>query len=252
MRARTVCLPLLAVLLSVLMSSSTALAQSGDPNIMAPPVGDSGRAYENSKRLRGIEADLVYLRPGANPEDYWDKKRVKTEKDYSVDQPGDWPPSRTLLIVVSMAVLVAICLFAFRFAPSAAFNTSSPSDVRRRGAERERADERPDETGAHPLGGREFLARLQAMADRREAIVLLLKRCLELALDANDMALGRSQTAREILYRLPKNWLHIDALAHIVRVEERVQFRGEELPEVVFQESLELAKPMFGQGTAAR
>ena len=66
------------------------------------------------------------------------------------------------------------------------------------------------------------------------------------------MALGRSQTAREILYRLPKDWLHIDALARIVRVEERVQFRGEDLPEAVFQESLELAKPMFGQGTATR
>ncbi len=251
MPARIVCHFLAACLLSVLMSSSPARAQSGDPYVLGAPVGESGKAYESAKRFRGIQSDLIYLRPDAKPGDYWDKS-VQTERDYTTDRPNDWPLTRTLMIIVSAAALIAICLFAVRFAPSAAFNTTSPSDERRRGAERTQAGKDPKETGASVVGGREFFTRLQAMADRREAMILLLKRCLELALDANSMALGRSQTAREILFRLPKTWLHIDALARIVRIEERVQFRGEDLPESVFQESLELAKPMFGLGTTTQ
>ena len=251
MPARIVCPLLLACLLSVLISSPPVHAQADDPEVLPAPVGESGKAYESAKRFRGIESDLIFLRPEARPEEYWDKS-VQTRKDYTVDRSDDWPFTRTLMIVVAAAVLIAVCLFAVRFAPNATFNTASPSDGRRRDAGRRRSGEEPAESGSGAVGGHEFFARLQTMADRREAIILLLKRCLEIALDANNLALGRSQTAREILFRLPKTWSHIDALARIVRVEERVQFRGEDLPEPVFQESLELAKPMFGLGTAAQ
>ena len=83
------------------------------------------------------------------------------------------------------------------------------------------------------------------MADRKAALILLLKRALELAVEINGMALGRSQTAREVLRKLPSTWTHYPALSRIVGFEERVQFGGHELPEPVFQESLSLAEPLF-------
>lgn len=83
-----------------------------------------------------------------------------------------------------------------------------------------------------------LIARLRGMEDRREALVLLLHAVLKAAARQNDMRLGRAETARELLRRMPTTWTHLGDARRLVLAEELVQFGGRPLPESLFEECL--------------
>ena len=87
--------------------------------------------------------------------------------------------------------------------------------------------------------------RLLAMADRRQALVLLTGAVLDAAARANGLRLGSAETAREFLRRLPGDWHHLSALKRLVMTEELVQFGGRPLPEPTFVSCVEAARPIL-------
>ncbi|MEL6316799.1 MAG: DUF4129 domain-containing protein [Pseudomonadota bacterium] len=95
-----------------------------------------------------------------------------------------------------------------------------------------------------------LLARLRAMADRREALRLMLVGALRAGAAAHDMRLGRSWTARDALRAIPRAWRHWPALRRLTEVEERVRFAGAPLSEQTFEECLELAAPLLRRAEA--
>ena len=96
-----------------------------------------------------------------------------------------------------------------------------------------------------------LLASLREMADRRQALILLVSRALERSADINQVRLGRAQTARDVLRILPRNWTHIAALRGLVREAEVVHFGGRDLSEERWQECFQAAEPIFRRGRTA-
>ena len=90
-----------------------------------------------------------------------------------------------------------------------------------------------------------LLEQINAMPDRRAALILLLQHSLRRAATDNDLRLGRSETARDILRRLPAQWTHFAALRKLVMAEELVQFGGRALAEATFEECLRTATPIL-------
>ena len=96
-----------------------------------------------------------------------------------------------------------------------------------------------------------FLESLRRMTDRRAALILLVSRALERAAALNDLRLGRSQTARDVVRVLPRSWPHLGNMRRLVREAEIVHFGGRELPEEIWEECLDAARPIFGEGRPA-
>jgi len=220
-----------------------AAAQTPDPDAIDIPLGPGGEEYRNTVGRSRIKTDLIYLRPEADetlPRDAAKTAPVNPERSNEL--------ARYVMIAILAAILIGLVLFALQFAPATTISMSSPEDRSREGS-RKRGKTGPANDGQTGIGpGLDFLNELRNMSDREAALILLLKRALERALEINGMALGRSQTAREILRKLPKTWDHYSALSRLVVFEERVQFGGHDLPEPVFQESLVLAEPIFEPG----
>ena len=68
-----------------------------------------------------------------------------------------------------------------------------------------------------------------AIEDESIAIGALQRLVLETALAGMDARLRRSETARAVLRRLPRDWRHYDIVAALVRMAERVRYAGERL-----------------------
>ena len=90
----------------------------------------------------------------------------------------------------------------------------------------------------------DLIARLKAMKDREAALIELVQAILPVAARANGLRLTRSETARELLRRLPKTWPHLSDLRRIVMTEELVQFGGRPLEEASFLDCLTRAQPI--------
>ncbi len=224
--------------LIVLTPPSAAFAQAADPDAIEIPVGESGQEFKETIGRSRVETELIYLDPLADETLPREAAKAAPAKSQTPDL------SRYLLILILIVVLGAIVLFASKFAPKTTISMWSPKDGMRSGGNRNK----PVGDAASPLNalaGNQFLNELRTMTDRRAALILLSKRALEHATEIHGLPLGRSQTAREILRRLPRSWDHHAALSKIVGFEERVQFGGRDLPEPVFQESLSLAEPLF-------
>lgn len=120
-------------------------------------------------------------------------------------------------------------------------------------------DARAAARGAGPRGGTQappadpdgFLGALRARADREAALAELTRAALLAAAAANGLRLGRSETARDLLRRLPAGWGHHGALARLVRVEELVQFGGRPLRPETFLSCLDAARPILRTGHGA-
>ncbi len=243
------CIRLIALMTAVCAAAPAvppAAAQSVDPDAIEMPRTPSGEAYRQAVRGGRAKIDLVYLKPEAD--ETLPRDAAKPEPQTNATE-LEW--DRIVLIAITAAILIAIAIFASQFAPKTTISMSSPEDGTRGEASRRRRRAEPADTPGDLATGGDFLDRIRAMPDRKQALILLLKRALERALEIHGMTLGRSQTAREILRKLPRTWDHYAALSRLVGFEERVQFGGHDLPEPVFQESLSLAEPLFVREAAA-
>lgn len=91
----------------------------------------------------------------------------------------------------------------------------------------------------------DLIARLLDMEDREAAMVELIHHVLDAAASQHDLRLGRSETSRDFLRRLPENWTHLADLRRIVIAEELVQFGGRPLVSRNFEDCLRRATPIL-------
>ena len=84
-----------------------------------------------------------------------------------------------------------------------------------------------------------------AIEDESVAIGALQRLVLETALASINATLRKSETARAVLFRLPRDWRHYAPVAALVRLAERVRFAGETLDRAGLVAAVEDARPIL-------
>lgn len=228
-----------AILASVLIAGPAAAQRDPDITRLDVPLTSSGEAYRKSVRFGRIESELYYVDtlngeiPLGRP--------PKLARPPDVPEPVDGPDWRRLAI---FGGILAALIFLFLRAGGGfgALAVRKPGDADRAARNGAKRSARDRGNAGSPKG---LLAQISAMPDRRAALILLLQHSLRQAAKAHDLRLGRSETARDILRRLPTQWVHAAALRRLVMAEELVQFGGRALAEATFEECLRTAAPIL-------
>ncbi len=212
-----------------------------------PTIGPN-EEYEQSIRGERVDSEIIYLRPSAPFEPDGDIHIDVPEPEIESDG-STWGTERWFWVTF-FGILLAVLLFVI-FKNSGAVSVSFKA-TNEKGR---RTSDSPTEgiaLGALPNQQIDsFLDRLKAMSDRREALILLVSRALELAAETNKIRLGRAQTARDVLRVLPKSWTHLAVMRRLVREAEIVHFGGRDVSEERWDDCLAAAKPIFAGGHAA-
>lgn len=243
---------MLRLLLAIaLVLPALAPVLAAGPAILPAPGGDGGRAYEAAVRGSGIAVDVTYYDP-AGP-------APALSTDVEVDGPPDPAPARDdgsarwdlgpwAVGGLFAAVLALVLALAARYGGVRVASFARPPERGARDRPRRRAP-----GGSVPIedpgpGSLEEIARI---ADRQRALHVLLERCLAHAAAANGQRVGRSQTARDVMRALPRNWPLLEPLRLVVAQAEVVQFGGRGLTEDMFGACVAAARPIFGAAAAA-
>lgn len=208
-------------------------------------TGTPNSAYTDAIWGRNIQSEIVYIRPEV---DFQADAKVKI-KVPDPEQERELPVlSYRFILGVILVIILAVIVYVFIMNSNAVgVSFRKTGEARRSDAERA-ADGSTTDVSAQPL--EQFLAGLAAMADKREALILLVSRALERAADLNGLRLARAQTARDVLRVLPSEWVHMKALRGLVREAEIVHFGGRDLTPEKWEECFSTAKPIFQRSTA--
>lgn len=223
------------IALAIALAAPAAAAERLD----GPSISGTGRDYADMAARSRVEADVVF--PG-----HIDPSALAAPdapEPVRRPSPRNFDRERWLWAgAITVALIVIVVLF-IRYGGMTAIGFRRVRDDGREGGDDDVQDVIAAEGGLSA-----FLDRLRGMADRPAALHLLIQGALERAGQLTGTRVLRSQTARDVMRRLPGDWPHCDALRRIVAVEEVVQFGGRPLSEPVFEECLALAEPLFEGG----
>lgn len=204
-------------------------------------IGESGRAYLQAIRLRGIDADVAYFDPSGPPPPMETGQEPKAPVERP-DRKTEWSLGSIDIaaLVVSAAVLLAIAYVFARFGGSisVSLGRDAGNTARARGGAAR-------SSGALSTAAPSSLASILRLQDRREALVQLAQSALAAAVSANGVLLQRSWTAREALRHLPAEQSHMSALRSLVHASERVHFGGRDVSEEEFQSHVDNIRPLL-------
>jgi len=200
-------------------------------------IGDAGKAYLRSIRLRGIGSDVAYFAPSAPPPD------LDTRQEPAKPQPEkngsrtaiDWPTG-----LIAGAVLAVIAYIFLRFGGGIAVSL---------GRDAQNPDRKHGRPGLAEPAWAERLGSYQeivGMTDRRRALVLLTQKVLAAVVAANGVLMQRSWTGREALQHIPATWTQRDMLRALVMASERVQFGGRDVSEDEFRDHAVRCRQLLG------
>ena len=200
-------------------------------------VGDPGKAYLRSVRLRGIDSDVAYFTPSAPPPDLnIEQEPAKPKPERNGPQTDiNWPVG-----LIAGAVLAVIAYIFLRFGGGIAVSL---------GRDAQNPDRRHGGPGiaapawAEKLGSYEEILR---MKDRRRALVLLTQKVLAAVVAANGVLMQRSWTGREALQHIPATWTQRDILRSLIMTSERVQFGGRDVSDDEFREHAIRCRQLLG------
>jgi hypothetical protein len=197
------------------------------------PTGAPNAAYLDAAGWRGLQTEIVYLRPDA----------PLPEGAVAVtNAPGvaDTRTERRNWAIAAGVVLMLVLAFVAWYGRGVSIAFGAPRDPLRRGSKWQ-TDARP----VREVSTDALLAELAAMPDRRQALITMVTRALERAAQANGLRLGRAQTARDVLRVLPPRWPHFDSLRWLISEAELVHYGGRDLAEERWRACLDQARPLF-------
>lgn len=212
-----------------------------------PTIGPNAE-YQRAIRGERVDSEIIYLRPSAPFEPDGDIRIDVPEPEADRDS-SSWGTERWFWVIF-FSLLLAFLIFVIA-KNSGAVNVSFKA-TNEKGRKTSGGTTDGLAIGAlsdQPLES--FLERLMAMSDRREALILLVSRALELAAETNDIRLGRAQTARDVVRVLPKSWTHLPVIRRLVREAEIVHFGGRDVTEERWGDCLAAAKPIFAGARAS-
>jgi len=199
-----------------------------------------GEAFARATRFSRLQQDLVYVDrlEGEIPLDGTDPP----------PPPGTDPGEREQITVIVTRILLGVLalgllVLARRRGPDlwrrVMGGAPGAPRIQRRPA---KAPDAPN-SGAAPAA--DLITRLRGMHDHEAALVQLLHAVLPAAAQANGLRLGRAETARDLMRRIPPDWPNRADLGRIVMAEELVQFGGRVLSRQALEECLDRAAPIL-------
>ncbi|WP_343315648.1 hypothetical protein AAIB41_12655 [Brucella sp. BE17] len=234
--------------LGLILISSTlpapVWAQDASPvsNSQGPSSSEAGTKYKSQCWRHGVDCSLVY----------GDKSKVRStssNRNTSSFNPSDPVVNGPLAIFVVLGILVLGLGLWMRFGNGGVLLSSAPREMKQRQGE---APESWRTSEAVPEEGPEqFLQKIAAMEDKRQALVQLLRRCLLHAADVSGTRLFRSDTERTVLGRLPQSMPNREQLENLLVEAELVHYGGRDLAENQFSTLLTSARALLSQGRRA-
>ncbi len=207
-------------------------------------IGQSGKDYLRSIRLRGVDPDVTYYDPAAPAPDLDTKEQPKrpqeeAEKDGKPGPVGQWSVG-----LVTGAILLAIAVVFLRF--GGGLTVALGRDAQNPGRDgSKRQTVMP--AWAEKTGTFDEILRTR---DRREALVLLMRKALSATATANGILMQRSWTARDALRHIPESQHHRDLLRSLVLAGELVQFGGRDVTEDEFHAHVGSCRLLLGPGAS--
>jgi hypothetical protein len=241
---------LVALLLAASAQLSPGWAQDSDSQQVEG--GDHqksavGAEYAAQCQQNGLRCTLVYGDASAKvePASNTTKSSPQRKPLMSPREPVVNGPLAVAIVLVGLIVVIGLWI---RFGNGGVLLSSAPRDIKRQGEAPEswrtsaaEAEEKPSD----------FLQRIAAMADRRQALVLLLRHCLLHAADMTGTRLFRSDTERAVFARLPSNMPERDRLENFLTAVELVHYGGRTLAESHFGVLLTTARGLLSSGRVA-
>lgn len=218
-------------------------AQTSQPKItiIDPPRSAVADQYRAQAASVGVQTDATYaakidgkLR---NDGSFVPPKKIAPISDYD-------PPSLTggygMLVVFAM-LLGALALW-LRFGGSGALLSKGPDDIKDKPVVPE-GWALPD-AQTLPVDG-DIFATIRSMADRRAAMVLLLRASLMQAATSSGTRFARSDTEREALRRLPQSILGRSVLGELLREAELAHYGGRDVSEDTLSRCIDRARAVY-------
>lgn len=245
----------LLVTLFLIASASFLPARAQDsgslPADSHQPVSAVGTEYASQCSQNGLRCTLVYG-------DASDHAKAASGATSSQDKPPlqRAPPSfqrgpvisgGPLAIAVVLVGLAAAIGLWMRFG-NGVLLSSAPRDIKQRQEAPQNWRTGADEVEEKPS---DFLQRIAAMADRRQALVLLLRHCLLHAADITGTRLSRADTERAVFARLPKTMPDRERLASFLTAVELVHYGGRTVAENHFGVLLATGRDLLAAGRVA-
>lgn len=210
-RPRPSRLPLLAVLMTAF-----GLVFSGAATANDVALAD----YAETVQRLNLQDEVEIL-----PEDADWRGLLDVEETPETQEGGFRPDIDVIRFMIwLMAALVVIFIVFLIIRYGAAIQVGIRADAGRDGI----GNDSPQESLSAVVGEKvSSLDDVLAMEDEARALGALLRLVLESALGRMEMSLKRSETARAVLRRLPRDWEHFIPVARLVGLAERVRYAGD-------------------------
>jgi len=203
-------------------------------------IGDSGKDYLRSIRLRRIDSDVAYFDPTAPAPDLKTKQQPERPSPQGVEV-SDTGARWTFGIIAGTVLAVLVYLF-LRFGGNVAVSLRREAQNPVRKGLRNQPDA---PAWAEKLNTLEEILRIE---DRRRALVLLARKALATTVAENGVLMQKSWTARDALRHIPAQQMQLGALKALVMASERVQFGGRDVSEDEFREHVDGCRQLLRRG----
>lgn len=214
--------------------SAAQVADDTPLSTVKAPVGAAGEAYQQALRGSSVRSQAIYsddevFGPGQ-------EKRIKrARREREISQGPSITMDSGWSVAFAVLLLLAALLLWMKFGGSGMLLSREPREIKP-------GQTAPDSwrmaEDAGPIDGRVLIGRLREMADRQEALVLLLRHALMSAGTACETRFARADTEREAFSRLPRTWGLRPALADILRTTELAHYGGRSVADSEFEDAL--------------
>lgn len=195
------------------------------------PRDAMGQKRADALSAVGLQAQIVYLQKFNGSIEQKDPPKVTAEKPVAPLLSG---PMAMVLVVGALIAALGLWVYA---AGGALWAPETAGDA----SEAVQAPKGWGESEADLLENRS-LAQIAQMADRRAAVVRLLRLCLLHAAETTKTGFKRSDTERDAFGRVPLSWSGSGYLKRLLIVAELAHYGGRSVDEATFQTLIEGAR----------
>ncbi|WP_291843425.1 DUF4129 domain-containing protein [Maricaulis sp.] len=220
-RTVSVLRPWLWLVMAVILTIALVMVWQAVDGSTTDAVAPAPEDYSEFAQSRGLQAGLDHL----DAETDWREMADLPEAASDANRPS-WRANLTAirltiwtLVTVAVLVLAYIVYLAIRHGAGLRVDTRAPASSGDRRAARGPGTAAQD----LPVLGLHEIARL---TDAATALGALQRLVLVAAAEATGSILRRSETAREALRRLPRDWAHYERVARLVQIAEQVRYAG--------------------------